>query len=313
MTSHPFLLPFQSIDYVKQYLAAKYEAQKLSNARTLAYKNGYPFLYYLEMGKQYVSQSEVAPLSTQPVLLFYGCVQWMKACLLTVDPEYPGTTQVLAHGVTARKRKKQDYSFLEDEVKVQKEGLFPYFSEQMFHVKQLTGEKYKLNYVFRRIPEMASLIEKLYDHKPITKISVSDQNVALPPLLLKNLEMELPRFLSLLKAEGIHMKGEKQGNSFVLTPAGDFNVHPYLPIRHNESLYLPNDRAAFLPLPELLSHYLILYSLSMICRYETEWWCELLHSFSSNDFPCIEHFLTISKYKLPQLIEDLLTSQRFTH
>ncbi|WP_026688764.1 YaaC family protein [Alteribacter aurantiacus] len=309
MTSHPFLLPFQSIDYVKSFLAEKYEELGVPNAGTLAYKNGYPFLYYLEMGKQYVSQSEIAPLSTQPVLLFYGCVQWMKATLLTVDPEYPGTTQVLAHGVTARKRKKQDYSFLEDEVKVQKEGLFPYFSEQMFHVKQLTGEKYKLNHVLKRIPAMAGLFEKLYGSKPLTEVTFSDDHVTIPTSTLGHLEMELPRFLALLKESNIRAEGEVKDQCAVISNGRIISSHPYLILQDGERFYLPNDRDSYLPLPELLAHYVILYNLSMICRYETEWWCELLHSFSSNDFPCIEHFLTISKQKLPSLFEDLLTGR----
>ena len=56
----------------------------------------------------------------KPMLLFYGMGQLFKACLLTIDPNYPESTSVLAHGVTTRKRKKQGYQFLEDEVKIQK-------------------------------------------------------------------------------------------------------------------------------------------------------------------------------------------------
>ncbi len=57
------------------------------------------------------------------MLLFYGMSQLFKACLLTIDPNYPESTTVLAHGVTTRKRKKQGYQFLEDEVKVQKKWI----------------------------------------------------------------------------------------------------------------------------------------------------------------------------------------------
>ncbi|MEH7537842.1 YaaC family protein, partial [Bacillus toyonensis] len=56
--------------------------------------------------------------------------QLFKACLLTIDPNYPESTTVLAHGVTTRKRKKQGYQFLEDEVKIQKNGLFTHVAEQ---------------------------------------------------------------------------------------------------------------------------------------------------------------------------------------
>lgn len=85
-----------------------------------SFENCYPFIYYLEHGKNYYELYKVAPFSIQPMLLFYGISQLFKACLLTIDPNYPESTTVLAHGVTTRKRKKQGYQFLEDEVKVQK-------------------------------------------------------------------------------------------------------------------------------------------------------------------------------------------------
>ncbi len=308
LTSHPFLLPFQSIDYVKKYLEQKYARRYSSDAKSLAYQNGYSFLYYIEMGRQYVEQAHKASLATQPVLLFYGCVQWMKACLLTVDPSYPSTTQVLAHGVTTRKRKKQDYSFLKDEVKVQKEGLFPYFSEQMFHVKQLTGEKYKLSNVIRRLPEMASLIQHIEGEYPLTPITLNTDAALIPSDILTSLDMEIPRFNVWLQSFGIDHAGIEENDAYIHLPNPEpLKKHPYMLIKSEvNQWYLPSERDNYLPLPELFCHYLTLYNLSMICRYETEWWCELLHSFSSNDYPYIEHFLTVTKKKLPALIEDLL-------
>ena len=44
-------------------------------------------------------------------------------------------------------------------------------------------------------------------------------------------------------------------------------------------------------LPELISHYLVLYNLSMIARYETEWWSELLKTTPNDDYPTIIQFL----------------------
>ena len=50
-------------------------------------------------------------------------------------------------------------------------------------------------------------------------------------------------------------------------------------------------------LPELLIHYLLLYNLSMISRYETDWWYDLLGSYGSEDYPFIYQFLSISAQK----------------
>ncbi len=41
---------------------------------------------------------------------------------------------------------------------------------------------------------------------------------------------------------------------------------------------------------EIVAHYLLLYNLSMICRYETEWWYDLLHSYSNDAYPFIVQF-----------------------
>ena len=57
-------------------------------------------------------------------------------------------------------------------------------------------------------------------------------------------------------------------------------------------------------LPELLIHYLLLYNLSMISRYETDWWYDLLGSYSSEDYPFIYQFLSISAQKIPYYISN---------
>ncbi|MEM5590682.1 YaaC family protein [Niallia circulans] len=76
-----------------------------------SYQNCYPFMYFLEHGKLYYHQAINAPMSIQPILLFYGLVHLIKACLLTIDPNYPNSTSVLAHGVSTRKLKNNSIYF----------------------------------------------------------------------------------------------------------------------------------------------------------------------------------------------------------
>ena len=89
---------------VQRYLARCYEKSSIQDAEK-SFENCYPFIYYLEHGKNYYELYKTAPFSIQPMLLFYGISQLFKACLLTIDPNYPESTTVLAHGVTTRKRK----------------------------------------------------------------------------------------------------------------------------------------------------------------------------------------------------------------
>ena len=148
---------FFSAEYCQRFLKKCYQKRNIENPEQKSYENCYAFLYYLEHGQIYYQQAENAPLIIKPILLFYGLVHLIKACILTIDPAYPETTSVLAHGVSTRKRKKQNYQFFQDEVKFQKNGLFPFMSEKLFHMKQLEGEKVTMEELLQLIPELDDL------------------------------------------------------------------------------------------------------------------------------------------------------------
>jgi hypothetical protein len=81
------------------------------------------------------------------------------------------------------------------------------------------------------------------------------------------------------------------------------------PIKYNlelESYTLPLNKNNLFHFPELLIHYLLLYNLSMIARYETEWWGELTKMMPNRDYPFINSFLDITQLKGPFLIYQFL-------
>ena len=61
-----------------------------------------------------------------------------------------------------------------------------------------------------------------------------------------------------------------------------------------------------LGIPEIINHYLLMYNLSMIARYETEWWYELLSQYISDDYVMIERYMEIAEDKFPAYIMMLL-------
>ena len=69
---------------------------------------------------------------------------------------------------------------------------------------------------------------------------------------------------------------------------------------------LPLIKNNFFNFPELLIHYLLLYNLSMIARYETEWWGELTKMMPNHDYPFIDSFLQVTLEKGPFLIYQYL-------
>lgn len=66
--------------------------------------------------------------------------------------------------------------------------------------------------------------------------------------------------------------------------------------------YIPSKRDQFLKLPEITIHYLILYNIGMIARYETEWWYELLTQHVSDDYVLIQQFLMVTENKFPKYV-----------
>jgi hypothetical protein len=311
--------PFRSAINTQNFLLGCYQKEQLKEPEKRSYDNCYPFIYYLEHGQNFYQLAKSAPLSIKPILLFYGMVQLLKACLLTVDPQYPESTTVLAHGVSTRKRKKQNYEFLRDEVKIQKNGLFPHFSNKMFHVKNLEAEKYTMEGLFKTITEMNpifSFSQNKTNHFLIG--SIYDVEFKIPAQILDDLNMTYQRFLQFLEKQlpfpfNVPEKleqGEQRINLKVPHIMLPSQCEPFRFHFYKQTYHFPRDREQFYLFPEVMVHYLILYNLSMICRYETEWWSDLLHSYSSVDYPFIQNFVELTEEKVPYLLFLYLNNKR---
>ncbi|WP_223703604.1 YaaC family protein [Sutcliffiella deserti] len=304
--------PFQSVDTVQKLLKTSYQQQGLEGSELKSYNNTYGFIYYIEHGLTYLNQADDSPVSIKPVLLFYGMVQLLKACLLTVDPLYPESTAVLAHGVSARKRKKQSYEFFQDEVKVQRNGLFSHISDKMFHVKQMEGTKFSMKDLLYSVPELASTIKITKNKAPFLKVGLaSDRHIHIPYTILDDYKMTKERFVQYFQSKALFQFETEDDTAQLFTFSGTQNNHSlsYSPLFYEKTtqlLYIPRDKSRFQYFPEVLVHYLLLYNLSMICRYETEWWGELLHTFSSSDLSLITEFLNLTTEKTTYYLYNFL-------
>jgi hypothetical protein len=298
-----FIHYFQSAEYSQKFLKKCYDQIGFTQAETKSYDNCYSFMYYLEQGELYYKQALQSPISLQPILLFYGYIHFIKAVVLTEDPLYPETTQVLAHGVTSRKRKKQHYHFLQDEVKVQKNGLFSHFSTLAFHVKHIIGEKLKMEDLLVQLPELEKVFQILLKRQTMIWFN-SKNELIIDEEVLNKFHMSQDLFK--------HYLNEKLTGTYSWTKEHTLyvpDISEQLPIRWHLSkkrLALPSSRNEANLIPEILIHYAILYNLSMIARYETEWWIELLKNRTNEDYPIIRSFLTVTTQKGPYLLLNLL-------
>ncbi|WP_180316739.1 YaaC family protein [Shouchella shacheensis] len=313
-----YLLPFESATFTRSYLFNHYERQQTSNASSKSYRNCYPFIYHLQHGKLYLEQTLRSPIELQPILLFYGLSQMLKGCLLIVDPLYPETSSVLAHGVSTRKRKKQGYSFLQDEVKVQRNGLYAHMLTNMFHVKHQEREKYSMLFLLKQLPDLGNMFTLLRKEEVFLQGRIQRDHFLFSTCILDSYHMTSNRFEQYIHEHGGSWLDTDrpiiEGENSIRLPLKNGKIPPTepSPLLYDQTglphLHVLKKDAGFLP--ELAVHYLLLYNLSMICRYEAEWWGELLHTFDSHDLPLIKSYLALAHTRLHQLFEAFLSNPK---
>ncbi|AZB41150.1 hypothetical protein CEF21_01685 [Bacillus sp. FJAT-42376] len=302
-TWQPYIY-LHSTESTQKVLEKIYKKRFGSLASEMSYRNSCSFMYYLLHAESFYKQAGEAPLAIKPVLFFYGLTQLVKASILTEDPGYPETTSVLAHGVTTRKKKKQDYLFLKDEVRLQKNGLFHHAAQTLFKLKELDKERYTMEMLLRRIPEMGNCFNMLRNGKSLFSLQEDEESLFLPSEAAVAYHITDRRLGETIE----HLTGMKAvcspGETKLMKQE---NLSPFSTALLSYSLekkeyFLPAEKEQLFIMPELLTHYLLLYNLSMISRYETEWWYDLIQSRSSNDYIYISTFMEISSRKIPELI-----------
>lgn len=305
-----FLTYLQSAETAQKYLFSSYKTLSIKDAQKWSYANSYRFFYYMKHGLLYYQTGKQAPTVSQPLFYFYGMTHLLKACLLAKIPEYPASTALLAHGLSTRKRKKRDYDFFQDEVKIQQKGLFPYFSSQLFSVEQWPSDKVSMDTMLKTIPEMNGLFFIHTKQAPIIKIANrGEKQLTFPLHLLDSYHLSQGRFLSKLSPyiETNMIKVDEQSiHCTINQPLSILAKGPFFYHIEEDGIYFPTTSRIPSYSHEIMHHYVLLYNLSMIARYETEWWGDLLHGTPTKDYPFIKQFLAITVEKIPLYLGYLL-------
>ncbi|WP_340082903.1 YaaC family protein [Terribacillus sp. FSL K6-0262] len=295
-----FFSYLEAEDAALTFLQNSYRHLDIPDAETRSYQNISAFLAYLEHGKSYYAYGKNAPLLMKPVLLFYGMTHFMKASLLLTRPAYPESTADLAHGLSTRKRKKRDYQFILDEVMLQQRGLFPYFSRYVCKRDIPAVKKVSMGDMLRLIPELQDLLSLQQEKRSLVEAGRKKDIIVLPDCLLDDFQYTKRRFLAFL-----------QSYSYQATEQAPLSLQPpdslwqaagplfYNPLSQQYYFIRQSYWSGF---HECMAHYALSYNLSMICRYEAEWWMDLLHINRRNEYPLIMRFLEITADKFPLLI-----------
>lgn len=199
--SNAFYTYLRNLENSQGYLRACYEKLDMPEAVPKSFENSSRFMYYLEEGEVFLQEAKRVDIRLQPLLYFYGLVHLLKACLLTSRPDYPESTSMLAHGVSARKRKKKDYTFLQDEVKIQQNGLFSYTAQHVFAMKTPPFPKVHMADLLGRIPEMSDLLSLGDSHVPSVSIGrEGGSRLSFPHTLLDSYHLTEKAFTSRISA-----------------------------------------------------------------------------------------------------------------
>jgi hypothetical protein len=321
---------FESESTTKAFLGSVYDHSYPEKAAVYAFQNTSKFIYYIKQARQYYRSAQTSDILVRPLLLYYGMVSLLKAFLVTRDPDYPSTSKVLQHGLTNRKIKKSFYSFADEEVKVQKEGLLPHLCK--FINPTPLGEKYKVQDLLAVIPELQKAYRQVYKIHTLVEVALtfgagspqSSTLFYLPESTLDSLHLTLNGFTQYLNrwnnGEGFFTNRDTEDYNRLIRlewhhPAGihpEFNGEGFA-----NPLFIPDFKGNFyfrldneIQLHEIINQYMVMYVLGMMCRYETERWGEIIFSFASEDMYMIHEFLSVSARKFPNLVYDLLLNQR---
>src|SRR5699024_161753 len=178
-----FFTYLQSEQTAQQFLYQQYQCIEEINPEIMSYENCQTFIYYIKHGLHFYETGKGLTTILQPILFFYGMIHLIKAVLLTKRPRYPESTKLLAHGVSSRKRKKQNYIFMEDEVMIHNHGLFSYFSEHLYKIKRLDMTRLKMGYLLALVPEMSPLF-RLYNQQGLINIGKVNATQLIFPITL---------------------------------------------------------------------------------------------------------------------------------
>ncbi|MGY4688206.1 YaaC family protein [Salibacterium sp. K-3] len=291
----------------KDYLNCGASSQ---DALRWSYRNTPAFHYEWLLGRTYWEEGAASGLLTRPLLLFYGLTHLLKGIVLIKDPHYPAASDLLAHGVTSRKKKRKQFTFLEDEVRVQKHGFFPHFSLSMFHVKHNAGEKWKINHLLFKWQAMIDLYLHIYGESALPLLRISSHEITVEHISgLK--DSSLSYIQKQIEQTGIKIEHIKKRTAdavlFSINQSPERTASRFA--WRGENCYLPPSFQDVSGLAPLSVHYLLLYNLSMLCRYEGEWWGDLLTQRQAEDYSFIHFYLNMVLTDVPEQLRAFFTSK----
>ncbi|WP_206425325.1 YaaC family protein [Staphylospora marina] len=308
----------------RRFLEAAYERANVPSPKRSAYRNAESLAALIRQAESVFRPPVPHSPWLEPMLAYYGSMSLLKAWILSVHPEYPESTAVLRHGLSTRKKKKEPFHLFEDEVKVRKEGLVPLLAA-MTNATDCIGETYKFGELAASLADMVSIHRAITGKSPLVPLKFAPfpsgskaehrTLILLPEPVLDSLKLTpaaLARKVARITGWELTVADPpvKDGTvRFVRTLKGDAgtgNMDGSLSVlRENERgdhyLWIGNDRPVT-PVPELLSRFMLLFSLCMLCRYDPPLWGEIALGTVREEGVWVRRFLDLTALRIPRLV-----------
>ena len=328
---------FESEPITKEFLEKIYKKNGYEEGFKYAFSNTSKFIYFIKQSKEYFHSAENSNILVKPLLIYYGMMNLIKAIVLTKDPDYPKNSGVLRHGITTRKLKKNNYSFRDDEIKIQKEGLLPHFYSLVtnYPSDKIEGNKYQIKELISLLPELHTSYQRIFHQQLLYPIEFSTENydektqtfrLKIPKKALQFFNHDQKKF-----SRELNLYNQKKDFTFSVSPflseeaifidylikqenikdLRQYNIfqNPMIIQDFKGNYYIKPIIDTKLILPELMIYYIIMFNLGMLCRYETELWGDIIYSFTSEDMYIINEFINISLRKFPNLVLNILFNE----
>lgn len=297
---------FESECYSRQFLKEKYHDitdEELTKLLATLTSN-------IKQAHEYYSAASSVSILTSPLLYYYGMM-----CLINVLWASLNKTKEIgsSHGLWS-KPDGLDHLLSNECVTTFKKGLFPALHACFSDYSIKKNTKFHIKDILSVIPELKTLYEKIYNESSrLFKLKRNDFHLIFDQNdyhyfqdFLKNHQNDFFQqynvgFFSNFFDEIVGMDYDNNDLfEYPLQKSINEDIYFTLPIEADNTLYA---------IPEASAHFMVMFCLGMLVRYEPEKWLQILSGKLSSEINLINWFIEISKRKFPNMILNGLLSK----
>ncbi len=304
-------------EFARKYLLRKYRQADFQEPERFAYKNVQSFTAYIRQALSLFQSALLCEKWSQPLLLYYGMMNFIKAWILSRNPCYPKNTTVLRHGLSTRKRKKEQFRFHDDEIRIQKEGLFPLLAAHM-GVPVQAGDTCSVKELLGFLPDLQSAYQLVFEEHTLFPVrwilptlsspclivseKILDECYLTSSAFVEKLNQQVKQTLFFLEKPAI-----REGNLCLACalPNPELVKHPWLLDNRKGDYYLYAGNNRPQPLPEVMCLFMLCFSMSMLCRYDPPLWEEIMLQPVHKEQIILEHLIDFIACQFPDSMASL--------